>query len=85
MILTVLKRIDINGAFTHDVDYKVGKFEYNPEHNSMWVKSEVINISDIKEQMQHLEIEVEELTEENRKLLVRIHELTKQNNGHKNH
>ena len=34
MTITILKRYDINGAFTHDIDIK--HFDYTPPDNSMW-------------------------------------------------
>lgn len=75
MVITILRRYDSNGSWTHDEDVKCQDEAYSPPEHSMWKVHDVIDIDeikDIKETNQALEMEVEDLTEQNRLLTIRI-------------
>jgi len=78
MKLTILKRYDINGAWTHDIDAKIDIEYFEPDPRSMWQISEKLDIDEMKESLLNLEMEIEQLTEENRKMRVRITQLNKE-------
>jgi hypothetical protein len=79
-VVTILKRYDVNGAWTHDI--KLGKF--TPPETSMWKVYKCVNVLDLINELEGLESylksteeECEDLTEQNRLLTIRIKELTK--------
>jgi len=72
MVITIIKRYDINGAWTHDAEAKIGS--YTPVENSMWKIDEVIDVDEMKEYSMSLEEECENLTEQNRLLTLRLTE-----------
>jgi hypothetical protein len=73
MKISVLYRYDINGAWTHDIDIKMGEHESDP--NSMWRVVEIIDPDELRQTIHSLEEECENLTEQNRLLTNRISEL----------
>ena len=75
MIITILKRYDINGAWTHDIEAKIGN--YKSKENSMWKVYKIIDLKEMEENIEYLELECEDLTEKNRLLIIRITELIK--------
>lgn len=79
MIITILKRYDVNGAFTHDFDAKISNEIFKTDINSMWRISESFDIKEMKETIEFLELKCEDLTEQNRLLTIRINELNKNN------
>ena len=78
MKITILKRYDINGCWTHDIDAKIGSEYFEPHPSSMWQISEKLDIDEMKESLLNLEMEIEKLTEENRKMRIRITQLNKE-------
>ena len=70
--ISVLKRYDVNGAWTHDIELKLGIAILSP--NSMWKVVEIIDLQEMREDMRTLEEENENLTEQNRRLVNRITE-----------
>ena len=46
MIVTILRRYDINGASCPDFDVEMG--EVKPDENSMWRAVEVVNIDELQ-------------------------------------
>lgn len=72
MVITIIKRYDINGSWTHDVEAKLG--EFTPEPNSMWRVDEILDIKEMRDYAESLEAECEDLSEKNRLLELRIKE-----------
>jgi hypothetical protein len=79
MIITVLRRYDINGAWTHEKEYIIALEPFTPDRDSMYRVHEVIDLEELRNQINELEMELEHIIEENRKLIIRIQELIKQN------
>lgn len=79
MIITVLRRYDINGAWAHETTYIVALEPFTPDKDSMYRVHEVIDLEELRNQIHELEMELEHIIDENRRLLIRIQELIKQN------
>jgi hypothetical protein len=79
MIVTLVKRYDENGAWTHDMDVMMGVITPDSLRNSQWKVDEYIDIKELKECNETLEEECENLTAENTALKLRLSVLQHQN------
>lgn len=64
MIITVLKRYDENGAWTHDIDVRFGVITQDDLRNSQWSVDEYIDLTQIKKNIRDYEKLVKEMNEE---------------------
>lgn len=78
MIITILRRYDMNGAWTHDEEARIGLVTREELKFSMYRIHQVINVNDmaaelsqLREANEYLELECEDLTEKNRLLTLR--------------
>ena len=79
MIVIFLKSYDKNGAWTHDIDVRMGVLTPDDLRNSQWKVHEYIDIKELKESNENLEQQCENLTEENMMLKLRLSVLQHQN------
>lgn len=79
MVITLLKRYDENGAWTHDMDVRMGVITPDDLRQSQWCVHEYVDIEELKENNMTLEEECENLAEENRMLKLRVAAVCNQN------